>query len=425
MLLRNHAELREVARQCLRHFLKLAENTRNIVYLDFVQDDYVARAEFLSAIQLNHDLDDLKQRLYRFLTVLSATPSPGTVRLWEHLHRSWSEYYNTTLSSALAATPPELTATEWTAVTTGICALGSEVFALGSRSPDQAGDFVLQVLQLATGEPGPKVTAAMQVALCNALAHHLHPNFAPALFDAVNKRLQESLKSAGQAVHGARHAHLLRSALLIVRHHLEQHIAAKFEHMAALDVFEVLSNLLSLLNLATGPPDQLRDCRALYCATLSCIVAHREHLKFSKEMTFRNQLLDTVIAWVRVNFDEHSARQHALENAKLSLACLTALVGVLHNLPLLASDGDGEKAKVGSRVAAVLALLLTALQVDSKCKRYQVYFTFFMGAVNKLSTFVKAAAELDASQPVKSGEHAAQSSHIMHSSQLASRLCFL
>ena len=65
--------------------------------------------------------------------------------------------------------------------------------------------------------------------------------------------------------------------------------------------------------------------------------------------------------------------------------------------------------------------------MDGKGKRYQMFFTFFMSAANKLSTYARAAAELDASRSAKKGELSSPAVHpqpaSLHASCLMTCLC--
>ena len=332
----------------------MIELSANLPFIDFVQDGREALKRLASSTDQGMSLSDMQLRVLQFVSSISTTPGANVIRIWDRLVRLWSDFYcehfdATSLELKHLNHAAELSLEEWFNVTSVLCAFGSNPFSVSSMPGNEAfpftpASFLSRVVDQIYLE-AEKLSSLTAERLVHALAHSLHPNFASVLVEKIKTCSLACLKLATQGTKFQQQLRSVHYALYILRHHLEAHVAYSFECTESIDFHDLLSTFHSFLQLLPLNAEFSRNCRILFCQFVALVVKHRDLITCSKDITLRNNFVDSMVSWIRLDFSSESSKTD-VEIAALSLESLKALSQLLLNLPLAHLEGDDDESVV-------------------------------------------------------------------------------
>jgi hypothetical protein len=271
-------------------------------------------------------------------------PYRGNQEAWPLIYQSWTSKLQKLLEDAgLSESDPSSSASainEWKMLTDYLSAMGAAVpKSLESQagSPQYVKSFIARVVGILLDESVP---LSIKNAAISAFSTELHENFGPELIDQFEQFLKTTTeKNPSPALIVSQYA-LIRRVLGILEALFKRAEASNFELLESVDVHTMLKGVASFLQNHPGVDEDVATSRVLYCRILSIIIQNRQNLTFSDEMTLRNRLVDIIIPWIRVSFDDADLSSHAINQCDVSVASFEALSRVLLNMPLVDVDKE-------------------------------------------------------------------------------------
>ncbi|KAI7872193.1 hypothetical protein BDF14DRAFT_1757760 [Spinellus fusiger] len=340
-----------------------------------------------------------QQKIIRKYMRMMTGDTPGVLAAWEETWKRWkvltssisrsedgfevnnerknsnSIRSNTTINMVLlqGSMEPEYDkSAEWQNYTGFLAALGGCCLSSGvdydgkdiqrrtsfSSEPSvQADKFMRDMVDLLVSE-----NVFIRESAKDILGHDLAPALYVLLFKYFEESMDRCFASSRDALAGAQSILFVEQAESVLRLILDR-LVDPAECLLIVDFSTLIYQFTKYINEVPSDYVSIR-IKIKLCALIEVLMSKKEQIIIRNEVKLRNKLLEITVEWVN-EFALDNLPNEKL-NRDLDQACLKAIVGILHQLPLQSSESERQ---------------LDASQV--KYTLFSKYFSFFLKLLNK------------------------------------------
>ncbi|KYR01829.1 hypothetical protein DLAC_01846 [Tieghemostelium lacteum] len=198
----------------------------------------------------------------------------------------------------------------------------------------------------------------------------------PASYSCLFRHLQAEIQSffgeAGQLEVNDRSTLFVDQSISIVKHILD--ISHEADDLSMVTTFEGLMTLIiKYINYLVQSTTSLK-IKKNFCTLLEMMMVKRQYISFSKEMDFRNQLVENIIEWTS-DFNMKSSLSLSTDNpSRIDVQTQEGSKSELILLKKLIKEVD---VACITTIASLLRGLVLTTDVDTQSNKFGKYFTFF------------------------------------------------
>ncbi|OAD65239.1 hypothetical protein PHYBLDRAFT_85899, partial [Phycomyces blakesleeanus NRRL 1555(-)] len=216
----------------------------------------------------------------------------------------------------------------------------------------------------------------------DTLGNDLSPALYAILFRYLEDAMAKCFDSTGEAICGAQSTLFVEQAVLVLKMILDR-LAEPGDSLLNIDFSTLIHQFAKYLNKVPSNYVVLR-IKIKICHLVEALMAKKEQIVIRTEIKLRNRLLEIIVEWTsdfslvgfflkqkgRSKPEGYIGLEDVLQNDKLNRdldhACLKAIVGLLHQLPLQPSENgrQGDPSQLKSRL-------------------FYKYFSFFLKLLNR------------------------------------------
>lgn len=229
--------------------------------------------------------------------------------------------------------------------------------------------FLGQLLRLLVC-PNEKFGAQIQKNVKELVAYEMSPALYPILFDEIKMIVEKFFDTQGQVIVNDTNTQFIEHIIFIMKNVLEAKTEGQpSENLGHTSIEQMMLAIVRYVRHLDTTVLTLH-IKTKLCQLVDAMMKRRDDLCFSREMKFRNKLVEYLTDWVMGNSHQISPPGSGDATAltrDLDEACMHAVASLLHSLPLQSEESDRGDL------------------MEAKSQLFLKYFTLFMNLLNDCS----------------------------------------
>ncbi|KAI8328834.1 hypothetical protein BC941DRAFT_216115 [Chlamydoabsidia padenii] len=265
-----------------------------------------------------------QKRIRKYLRMMNQ-PSPGNMAAWEEVYKRWK-----LLTKQIRQDAPsdnnnnDEKPTEWQNYTGFLASLGVCCLVDDSANTVMVDRFMAEMTDLLVSDH-----VFIREGVKDALGNDLSPTLYAVLFRHLTSMTTRLFKEDNQPVSGMTNTLFVEQVALVLKLILDRLV----DPNDCLMNIEFGAFVHQFTLYADATQQQHLRVKINVCHLVETCLSKKEQIVIGNETRLRNKLLHLIKGWTRMNEDDNSNSDKALQQ-DLDLACLKAMVQLLHRLPL-------------------------------------------------------------------------------------------